>query len=140
MTKCLLSERLNTLMRSSPSGRLLALRALISSSLDRAIWAASMGLKGLTDQREVSAAIKMLEEPISNSAVILGAVATKSDAANDVIARGCRALVLGFAWVVVRHLFSNPEYWPLVLAALAWAAHISPQAAVFSSEREISHC
>jgi 4-hydroxy-2-oxoheptanedioate aldolase len=61
-----------------------------------------MGLRGLTDHPEVSAAIKVLEEPIRNSTVILGGVATTPDAANDMIARGYRALVLGFDWSLLQ--------------------------------------
>jgi 4-hydroxy-2-oxoheptanedioate aldolase len=55
-----------------------------------------MGLRGRLDHPEVAAAIKTLEEPIRNSSVILGGVATTPDQAKELIARGYRALVLGF--------------------------------------------
>jgi 4-hydroxy-2-oxoheptanedioate aldolase len=44
----------------------------------------------------------MLEEPIRNSPVILGGVATTPDIADDMIARGYRALVLGFDWSLLQ--------------------------------------
>jgi len=64
--------------------------------------AASMGLRGQTDHPDVAAAIKILEEPILNSPVILGGVATTPDNADAMIARGYRALVLGFDWSLLQ--------------------------------------
>jgi 4-hydroxy-2-oxoheptanedioate aldolase len=64
--------------------------------------ATSMGLRGETDHPDVAAAIRMLEEPIRNSPVILGGVATTPDIADDMIARGYRALVLGFDWSLLQ--------------------------------------
>jgi 4-hydroxy-2-oxoheptanedioate aldolase len=64
--------------------------------------ATSMGLSRQTDHPEVGAAIKMLEGPIRNSPVVLGGVATTPDYANDMIARGYRALVLGFDWCLLQ--------------------------------------
>ena len=60
--------------------------------------ATSMGLRGRGDDPDVAAAIKALEEPIRNSPVILGGVATTPKQARDMIARGYRALVVGFDW------------------------------------------
>jgi 4-hydroxy-2-oxoheptanedioate aldolase len=64
--------------------------------------ATSMGLRGRGDDPEVAAAIKALEEPIRNSPVILGGVATKPTQAKDMIARGYRALVVGFDWSLLQ--------------------------------------
>jgi 4-hydroxy-2-oxoheptanedioate aldolase len=60
--------------------------------------ATSMGLRGRVDHPDVQAAMKTLEEPIRNSPVILGGVATTPEQANAMIARGYRALVVGFDW------------------------------------------
>lgn len=64
--------------------------------------ATSMGLRGQTDHPEVVAAIETLEKPIRKSPVVLGGVATTLDNANDMIARGYRALVLGFDWSLLQ--------------------------------------
>lgn len=64
--------------------------------------ATSMGLRGQTDHPEVVAAMKTLEESIRNSPVILGGVATTPDQANEMIARGYRALVVGFDWSLLQ--------------------------------------
>jgi 4-hydroxy-2-oxoheptanedioate aldolase len=64
--------------------------------------ATSMGLRGRGDDPEVAAAIKALEEPIRNSPVILGGVATTPTEAKDMIARGYRALVVGFDWSLLQ--------------------------------------
>jgi 4-hydroxy-2-oxoheptanedioate aldolase len=64
--------------------------------------ATSMGLRGQADHPEVGATVKMLEGPIRNSPVVLGGVATTPDYANDMIARGYRALVLGFDWSLLQ--------------------------------------
>jgi 4-hydroxy-2-oxoheptanedioate aldolase len=61
-----------------------------------------MGLGGQVDHPEVAAAIKILEEPIRNSPVILGGVATTPEIADDMIERGYRALVLGFDWSLLQ--------------------------------------
>jgi 4-hydroxy-2-oxoheptanedioate aldolase len=61
-----------------------------------------MGLRGRADHPEVAAAIKMLEEPILKSPVILGNVATTAEQANDMIARGYRAMVVGFDWSLLQ--------------------------------------
>jgi 4-hydroxy-2-oxoheptanedioate aldolase len=62
-----------------------------------------MELKGEIDHAEVTAAIATLEESIRSSPVILGGVATTPDRANDMIARGYRALVVGFDWSLLQH-------------------------------------
>jgi 4-hydroxy-2-oxoheptanedioate aldolase len=64
--------------------------------------ATSMGLRGRGDDPEVATAIKALEEPIRNSPVILGGVATTPAQAKDMIARGYRALVVGFDWSLLQ--------------------------------------
>lgn len=61
-----------------------------------------MGLKGHVDHPEVAAAITTLEESIRNSPVILGGVATTPDRANEMIARGYRALVVGSDWSLLQ--------------------------------------
>jgi 4-hydroxy-2-oxoheptanedioate aldolase len=65
--------------------------------------ATSMGLRGEVDHPEVTAAITTLEESIRDSPVILGGVATTPDRANAMIARGYRALVVGFDWSLLHH-------------------------------------
>jgi 4-hydroxy-2-oxoheptanedioate aldolase len=64
--------------------------------------ATSMGLRGRVDDPEVVAAIKKLEEPVRNSPVILGGVAKTAEEANEMIARGYRALVVGFDWSLLQ--------------------------------------
>ena len=64
--------------------------------------ATSMGLKGETEHPEVLAAITALEESIRDSPVILGGVATTPDRANEMIARGYQALVVGFDWSLLQ--------------------------------------
>lgn len=64
--------------------------------------ATSMGLRGEVDHPEVTAAIATLEELIRNSPVILGGVATTPDRANEMIARGYQALVVGFDWSMLQ--------------------------------------
>lgn len=64
--------------------------------------ATSMGLRGDVDHPEVTAAIATLEELIRNSSVILGGVATTPERANEMIARGYRALVVGFDWSLLQ--------------------------------------
>lgn len=64
--------------------------------------ATSMGLRGRVDHPEVAAAIKQLEEPIRDSAVILGGVAGTPEAAKEMMARGYQALVIGFDWSLLQ--------------------------------------
>lgn len=64
--------------------------------------ATSMGHKGDIDHPEVARAIAALEEAIRNSPVMLGGVATTPDRANEMIARGYRALVVGFDWSLLQ--------------------------------------
>jgi 4-hydroxy-2-oxoheptanedioate aldolase len=64
--------------------------------------ATSMGFKGRADLPEFQAAIKLLEAPILNSPVVLGGVAPNADLANAMIARGYRALVVGFDWSLLQ--------------------------------------
>ena len=60
--------------------------------------ATSMGLKGKVDSPEVQEVIGALERSIAKSPVTLGGVARSREMANAMIARGYRALVLGFDW------------------------------------------
>ena len=46
--------------------------------------------------------LKTLEEPILKSPVILGGVAPTPEQANAMIARGYRALVVGFDWSLLQ--------------------------------------
>ena len=64
--------------------------------------ATSMGLTGQIDHPDVTAATATLEGSIRNSPVILGGVATTPDQANAMIARGYRALVVGFDWSLLQ--------------------------------------
>lgn len=64
--------------------------------------ATSMGMKGQADHPDVAAAIRAIEEPIRNSAVVLGGVATSPEQANAMIARGYRALAVGFDWSLLQ--------------------------------------
>ncbi|MGZ4816322.1 MAG: HpcH/HpaI aldolase family protein [Terriglobales bacterium] len=63
--------------------------------------ATSMGHKAQIDHPDVLAAIKKAEAPILNSDVILGGVATSPAKANELIARGYRALIVGFDWLLL---------------------------------------
>lgn len=65
--------------------------------------ATSMGLKGQPDHPSVRKCISQLESAFLGSSVLLGGVATTAESANDMIARGYRALVIGFDWSLLRH-------------------------------------
>ena len=60
--------------------------------------ATSMGLKGQPEHPSVRQAIRDFEIAILKSSVLLGGVATTAELATDMIARGYRALVVGFDW------------------------------------------
>ena len=60
--------------------------------------ATSMGLKGNVSDPKVAQAISKLEPVIRDSSVILGGVATNPAQAKEMIARGYRALIVGFDW------------------------------------------
>jgi 4-hydroxy-2-oxoheptanedioate aldolase len=64
--------------------------------------ATSMGLKGQPTHPDVVAAIKILEKQIREGPVILGGVATTPLMANEMIARGYQALVVGFDWSLLQ--------------------------------------
>lgn len=64
--------------------------------------ATSMGYLGRADHPEVKAVAMQLEEVIRGSPVTLGGVATNSEQANAMIARGYRALVVGFDWTLLQ--------------------------------------
>jgi 4-hydroxy-2-oxoheptanedioate aldolase len=61
-----------------------------------------MGLKGRADLPEVQSAMKTLEESVLKSPVLLGGVAPTPEHANAMIARGYRALVVGFDWSLLQ--------------------------------------
>ena len=61
----------------------------------------TMELRGDSEHSEVGAAIAVLEESIRNSPVVLGGVARTPDQANEMIARGYRALVVGSDWFLL---------------------------------------
>jgi len=69
--------------------------------------ATSMGLKGKADDPAVLEAIGKLESIIRPSSVVLGGVAHSSDQANAMIARGYKALVVGFDWSLLQRGISN---------------------------------
>jgi 4-hydroxy-2-oxoheptanedioate aldolase len=64
--------------------------------------ATSMGLKGRADDPAVLAAIRTLESVVLPSPVLLGGVAHTTDQANAMIARGYKALVVGFDWSLLQ--------------------------------------
>ena len=64
--------------------------------------ATSMGLKGQADHQDVIAAISKFEEATLKSPVILGGPALTTERANAMIARGYRALVVGFDWSLLQ--------------------------------------
>lgn len=64
--------------------------------------ATSMGLKGHPEDPRVVNAIERLEAVIRPSPVILGGVARTPEQANAMIARGYRALVVGFDWSLLQ--------------------------------------
>lgn len=64
--------------------------------------ATSMGLKGQPDHPSVQDAIRRFEASIAASPVILGGVAPTAEQANLMIARGYRALVVGFDWSLLQ--------------------------------------
>lgn len=61
-------------------------------------FATSIGFKGRADHPEVQAAMLKLESAIRGSPVALGGVAPTAERANAMIARGYKALVIGFDW------------------------------------------
>ena len=64
--------------------------------------ATSMGLKGRVDHPSVQSAIQTLESIILGSPVALGGVALTPARAQEMIARGYRAIVLGFDWSLLQ--------------------------------------
>jgi 4-hydroxy-2-oxoheptanedioate aldolase len=64
--------------------------------------ATSMGLKGRSDDPAVMSAIGKLEAIVRPSRVLLGGVARTTDQANAMIARGYKALVVGFDWSLLQ--------------------------------------
>ena len=64
--------------------------------------ATSMGLKGQSDHPQVLEAVRQLEQAIRGSSVLLGGVAQSVERANEMIARGYRALVIGFDWSLLQ--------------------------------------
>jgi 4-hydroxy-2-oxoheptanedioate aldolase len=57
-----------------------------------------MGHRGRADHPEVQAAMLRFEAAIRPSPVVLGGVAPTHEQANAMVARGYRALVVGFGW------------------------------------------
>ena len=64
--------------------------------------ATRMGLKARSDHPQVLEAVQKLEEAIRGSSVLLGGVAQSVERANEMIARGYRALVIGFDWSLLQ--------------------------------------
>lgn len=64
--------------------------------------ATSMGHRGRADHPDVQEVAVRLEEAIRGSPVVLGGVAPVRDQANAMIARGYRALVVGFDWSLLQ--------------------------------------
>lgn len=63
--------------------------------------ATSMGLNAQVDHPDVLAVIREAETPIQRSAVVLGGVATTPEKVMDMTARGYRALIIGFDWMLL---------------------------------------
>jgi len=66
-----------------------------------------MGLKGRTDHPDVQGAMLKLESVIRESNVVLGGVAPTAAQANAMVARGYKALVLGFNWSLLQRGISS---------------------------------
>jgi 4-hydroxy-2-oxoheptanedioate aldolase len=64
--------------------------------------ATSMGYRGRADHTDVQAAMLRFEEAVRASPVVLGGVAPTPEQANAMIARGYRALVVGFDWSLLQ--------------------------------------
>ena len=64
--------------------------------------ATSMGHRGRAEHPEVQAAVLRFEEAIRPSPVALGGVAPTPEQANAMVARGYRALVVGFDWSLLQ--------------------------------------
>jgi 4-hydroxy-2-oxoheptanedioate aldolase len=64
--------------------------------------ATSMGFGGQTDHPDVQAAMMALETAILSSCVHLGGVALSPDRVSQMIARGYKALVVGFDWSLLQ--------------------------------------
>ena len=64
--------------------------------------ATSMGHRGRAEHPEVQAAMLRFEEAIRPSPVVLGGVAPTPEQANAMVARGYRALVVGFDWSLLQ--------------------------------------
>ena len=64
--------------------------------------ATSMGHHGRADHPDVQAVVMRLEEAIRSSPVVFGGVAPTPEQANAMIARGYRALVVGFDWSLLQ--------------------------------------
>jgi 4-hydroxy-2-oxoheptanedioate aldolase len=66
-----------------------------------------MGLKGNASHPSVLQAVRQLESVIQASPVVLGGVAHTVDQANAMIARGYKALVVGFDWSLLQRGISD---------------------------------
>jgi 4-hydroxy-2-oxoheptanedioate aldolase len=64
--------------------------------------ATSMGHRGRADHPDVRTAMLRFEEAIRASPVVLGGVAPTPEQATAMIARGYRALVVGFDWSLLQ--------------------------------------
>jgi 4-hydroxy-2-oxoheptanedioate aldolase len=64
--------------------------------------ATSLGHRGLAEHPDVQAAAQRLEAAIRGSKVVLGGVAPQPEQARAMIARGYRALVVGFDWSLLQ--------------------------------------
>jgi 4-hydroxy-2-oxoheptanedioate aldolase len=64
--------------------------------------ATSMGHRGRAEHPEVQAAMLRFEQAIRPSPVALGGVAPTPEQANSMVARGYRALVVGFDWSLLQ--------------------------------------
>ncbi len=64
--------------------------------------ATSVGHRGRADHPEAQAAAMRLEAAVRDSPVVLGGVAPTPEQANAMVARGYRALVVGFDWSLLQ--------------------------------------
>ena len=83
-------------------GEVVSTRGLDLAFIGPGDLATSMGHRGRADHPEVQAAAMRLEAVVRGSPVVLGGVAPTPEQANAMVARGYRALVVGFDWSLLQ--------------------------------------
>ena len=64
--------------------------------------ATSLGRYGQTDHPEVQEAMRLAEQAILKSRVVLGGLSFSTEQTNQIVDRGCRILFLGFDWSMLQ--------------------------------------